>query len=57
MYTKVIYKIADGTYSFDILSDGSTVVHQDMMPDVYGKIGMTEEQANHWADVIIGRMV
>ena len=57
MYTKVIYKIADGTYSFDILSDGSTVVHQDMMPDVDGNIGMTEEQANYWADVIIGRMV
>jgi hypothetical protein len=53
--TKIVYVTTLG-FGYNILVDGSVIIHQDFDPDAEGDTPMSEERANQAADIVLERL-
>ena len=54
-YTSNIYEV-DGRWEYDILAEGSVIIHQDFDPDLPGQEPMTQERAGEAAAIVLARL-
>ena len=54
-YTSNVYEV-DGRWEYDILSEGTVIIHQDCDPDLPGQEPMTQERAGEAAAVVLARL-
>ena len=54
-YASSVYEV-DGRWEYDILAEGSVIIHQDFDPDLPGQEPMTQERAGEAAAIVLARL-